>query len=189
MESDNVSLFLQENYLTYYNCTDDIESVTEYMSFSDLFSNLNTRTVLGQYEISVMTRSILFWNQSTCLNSIGFQKHFKPQIYDCLRKSRELNLKVCDKFVDKLDRSSFSLLCQLQLPYEGMILGGKRNEILAGLNSFPTRRKYDAYHSGQPVEDDEDLIVENYQSYDNHPSQLSKEKQFTWLEVDDIVDY
>lgn len=186
LESDIVSLFLQENYLTYYNCTDDIENLTEYMSYADLFSSLKTRSVLEQYEISMMVRSILFWNQSTCMNSVGFQKHFKPQIWDCVRKSRDLNLKIRDKFLDKLQRSSFSSLSQLDLPYEGTIKSGsasKGNNILCELNTFPTRRKHGAGHYGQSVEDDEDLMMG---TLDDH--QPPKSKQCNWLEDDDILD-
>ena len=38
LESDVVSLFLQENYVSYYSSIDDIEMLTEYMSSSDVLS-------------------------------------------------------------------------------------------------------------------------------------------------------
>ena len=189
LESDMVSLFLQENYPTYYTSIDDIESLTDYMSSADLFSVFKVRNILEPYEISIMMRSILFCNQSQSIQSIGFQKHFKPQTWECWRKSQSLNVKIRDKFMDKQERCSFSSMSQLQLPYECLINpGSKYKELATELNYFPSRRK-NIHFSGQIVEDDEDLMIGNDYLLDN-PSikQHSNVNACSWLVEDEIID-
>ena len=135
---------------------------------------------------SIMIRSILFCNQSPKTEQTGFKKHYKPQIWDCWKKSKSYSLQIRETFSDKLERLSFSSVCQLELPYEYMIIpraNSKRYSVLDRLNYYPCRRNNRQH--GEIVQDDEDLLVG---SFDIPISNPSRANACTWLEDDDIID-
>ncbi|XP_068941108.1 cell cycle checkpoint protein RAD17-like isoform X3 [Petaurus breviceps papuanus] len=148
MPGELFNLYLHQNYVDFFTEIEDLVRASEYMSIADIFcGDWNSRTTLGKYSASVVTRGVMHSNKSRGFaychgGGASFRPLHKPQWFLINRKYRENCLAAKSLF------SSFCLppLClQTQLlPYLAMLTNPMRNQaqiaFIQDVGRLPLRR-------------------------------------------------
>eukprot|EP00794_Sanderia_malayensis_P008271 gene8271-9154_t len=117
--SDNLNLYLHQNYLLFQKDIDDLVIASSYLSDADFMTGLwSSRDIMKDYSCSLTARGLIFANHgkaSSSSNQRGWRPLNKPKWFEIFKETNS-NKRACDELFHDL-RFPAVELCLDVLPY------------------------------------------------------------------------
>lgn len=114
MSGENLTLYLHQNYMDFFNNVDDVSIACDYLSDADhLTAEWMHRSTLSEYTPCLAIRGLMFCNQGR--SATGWRPLHKPQWYSVLKKRRN-NIATAMELFQEYTRNTAQLHCEI-IPY------------------------------------------------------------------------